>query len=495
MIMTQAKVTSARRPSLIWLGLLATTLTLAVLVISSASAAAEGSDAQVDSSDLPYMVLPATALGEEFSGFIPDPWSGFTPPEDREAGEINSYALYLSPTNYKDGLVYPGTAVGLFTDADAASTVMAGFRDEAQHGGEEIETFAVPALADDAVGLTVSYEFEEFAYRDTIAVFRSGRMLGASLISRDDLVDTQADAIRIAQALLERMKSVMSGETHPLPAHLPPDLNCDGSVNAIDAALVLQLGAGLVDTRPCGADLGDVSTDGRVDSVDAAIILQFDAGLIWDFSGSEGLVLLDETIPPKKSGGIAALLANPNASEELYPPLSPSEATLAVDCDVTTDGVQSDCSYATGEGFSVQLSLTEAVESGFVAFDTETRWDNAVLDYLPASNPADEALWKTCDYALRVDDRTHQYDDGRLPQPSVHFGCVEGPRDDGEAFQFAPELNAGPILQYQFRCLSDGTSTVELLPRDDEQFGTYFLQSTVAFVDPTLTSATITCGP
>ena len=57
------------------------------------------------------------------------------------------------------------------------------------------------------------------------------------------------------------------------------DVNCDGSVNAIDAALFLQFNAGLVGSLPC-EDAADVNSDGDITSVDAALILQFTAGLI-----------------------------------------------------------------------------------------------------------------------------------------------------------------------------------------------------------------------
>ncbi len=57
------------------------------------------------------------------------------------------------------------------------------------------------------------------------------------------------------------------------------DVNCDGDVSSIDAALILQLTAGVVAFLFCG-DFGDIDGDGNVTSVDAAIILQFTAGLI-----------------------------------------------------------------------------------------------------------------------------------------------------------------------------------------------------------------------
>src|SRR3990167_1724598 len=57
------------------------------------------------------------------------------------------------------------------------------------------------------------------------------------------------------------------------------DVNCDGNTNAIDAELVLQKGARLVDSLEC-EEAGDVNGDSLLNAVDAAIILQYDAGLI-----------------------------------------------------------------------------------------------------------------------------------------------------------------------------------------------------------------------
>ena len=60
---------------------------------------------------------------------------------------------------------------------------------------------------------------------------------------------------------------------------LPGDVNCDGTVNSIDAALVLQFSAGLLGVLPCPEN-GDVNGDGNINALDAALILQFAAGLL-----------------------------------------------------------------------------------------------------------------------------------------------------------------------------------------------------------------------
>jgi len=57
------------------------------------------------------------------------------------------------------------------------------------------------------------------------------------------------------------------------------DVNCNGTVDSIDAVLVLQLDARLISSLGC-QDAADVNGDGRVNSIDAVLILQFVAGLI-----------------------------------------------------------------------------------------------------------------------------------------------------------------------------------------------------------------------
>ncbi|MCI0778165.1 MAG: hypothetical protein J4N95_08285 [Chloroflexi bacterium] len=79
--------------------------------------------------------------------------------------------------------------------------------------------------------------------------------------------------------LLQRGKIIVQGLATPPPEGLVGDANCSGSVDAIDAALVLQLTAGLVDSLSCQQN-ADANEDGSLNAIDATLILQFVAGLL-----------------------------------------------------------------------------------------------------------------------------------------------------------------------------------------------------------------------
>jgi glucose/arabinose dehydrogenase len=65
----------------------------------------------------------------------------------------------------------------------------------------------------------------------------------------------------------------------PTPAGLVGDVDCSGSVTSIDAALVLQLVAGLLDALTCQGG-ADANADGNINAIDAQLILQLTAGLL-----------------------------------------------------------------------------------------------------------------------------------------------------------------------------------------------------------------------
>ncbi len=67
--------------------------------------------------------------------------------------------------------------------------------------------------------------------------------------------------------------------TLPSVLLLAGDANCSGTVDSIDAALILQASAQLVESLACPLN-ADVNGSGTIDSVDAAIVLQAVAGLI-----------------------------------------------------------------------------------------------------------------------------------------------------------------------------------------------------------------------
>ena len=56
------------------------------------------------------------------------------------------------------------------------------------------------------------------------------------------------------------------------------DVDCDGAVTALDAALILEMHAGLVTGLACD-EVADVNSDGEINSKDSAIMLQHVAGL------------------------------------------------------------------------------------------------------------------------------------------------------------------------------------------------------------------------
>ncbi|MDP3768306.1 MAG: dockerin type I repeat-containing protein, partial [Dehalococcoidia bacterium] len=67
--------------------------------------------------------------------------------------------------------------------------------------------------------------------------------------------------------------------TPPITEKPCGDVNDDGLVNSVDAQLLLQFKAALIDSLP-NEPSGDVDGNGEIQSIDAALILQLEAGFI-----------------------------------------------------------------------------------------------------------------------------------------------------------------------------------------------------------------------
>jgi hypothetical protein len=105
-----------------------------------------------------------------------------------------------------------------------------------------------------------------------------GQTVAAKTVGQQDLdldgnPQTPPETVDVAATL-----EINCGDPPTPPDRVAGDVNCDGNVNSIDAALVLQFDAALIASLPC--QNADVNADGATNAIDAALILQFDAGLI-----------------------------------------------------------------------------------------------------------------------------------------------------------------------------------------------------------------------
>jgi len=82
-------------------------------------------------------------------------------------------------------------------------------------------------------------------------------------------------------AVIQQGRVTCTEGTSPPPGQstVRGDANCDGRTNSIDAAIVLQREARLIDSVPCPRN-ADANRDNGISSLDAVIILQINAGLI-----------------------------------------------------------------------------------------------------------------------------------------------------------------------------------------------------------------------
>jgi hypothetical protein len=157
---------------------------------------------------------------------------------------------------------------------------------------------------------------------------------------------------------------------------------------------------------------------------------------------------------------------------------------VAVDCNASTPGVQSACTYPSGASFEVQVQVTSAPTGGFFAHQMKLRWDDSRVNYLPTQDALEENRWPLCAWSGHVDNRA-----GQPPDASVLYACVPMP------VPAQGDTMTGPIMQLRFQCRQDGTSSLTLVPRDgDPQLGSHFLDGGLQPLDPSRAGASVTCG-
>ena len=111
------------------------------------------------------------------------------------------------------------------------------------------------------------------------ASFAAGSTIGQPLAGSSESASFQSGVAGTIAAAPPPTTEPGDPTATPPPGGLAGDANCDDTVNVIDAAFILQFGAGLIGELPC-ADRADANQDGNVTAVDAALVLQFSAGLI-----------------------------------------------------------------------------------------------------------------------------------------------------------------------------------------------------------------------
>lgn len=134
---------------------------------------------------------------------------------------------------------------------------------------------AIEALSQAGGGGTIAGI--EIASVEKIAVKGTG---GYSVyrVKTGDEVDTEAAIAALTEAGLSAYACVYETQEDYMTAAVLGDINGDGEVNSIDAALILKYGVGAQSATVAQAAAADYNGDGAVNSIDAAMILKAVAG-------------------------------------------------------------------------------------------------------------------------------------------------------------------------------------------------------------------------
>jgi hypothetical protein len=153
----------------------------------------------------------------------------------------------------------------------------------------------------------------------------------------------------------------------------------------------------------------------------------------------------------------------------------PEDGVMAVDCDSGLAGIQAACEYPSGANFHIQIHVIPP-GVGYSFLQVELSWTDEVLDYVPAANPRDEALWPDCKIPGRADQKG-------LP---LLFIC--------DYFPHQTSTFAGAALEFEMQCTSDELTALDLLRFGPSLNGTLFRDAQDSVIRPARSPAIVTCG-
>lgn len=236
------------------------------------------------------------------------------------------------------------------------------------------------------------------------------------------------------------------------------DANCDGTVNRIDAAIVLQFSAGLITSVPCPQNV-DVNNDGAINSVDAALILQYVAGLIPWLGAVPTPPATPTPCPPGKVPGFFGGCGTPTPTPTPTPcPTGKVPARggfggcldfsigVGAQCDSTAGPTK--CTFQTGHTFTLDFKLNSIpAASGYGGYDMKITY-GAPLSYVTGSlQQTGAGVWPDCVFAVG---------EIAFTLGDANTGCAIGIGAPDSTY-------LGALAKLAFQCDSAGLATLTLV--------------------------------
>ena len=137
-----------------------------------------------------------------------------------------------------------------------------------------------------------------------------------------------------------------------------------------------------------------------------------------------------------------------------------------------------------GTPFTVSMNVTElpaAAEPGYSAYRAQLFWDEQLLDYLPAGDPATEDVWPETCAPTRA---TQPDNDDTNDDAYVSLACVGA----------GVSTHLGQVAQFQFVCQEEGNAHLSIGALFfNPTNGTLLIDSDGSQAGPFLTSASVNC--